>query len=117
MPYFYGSTRSLATHSLLSAEDDLFDVQKEVISLTAKWRDMCIALRLRPADEDAIASRYQSNPNDCLKAVLARWLQKEYNYQKHGPPTWRMLVKVVAHPAGGDNVALAEKIARNHQGI
>ena len=102
--------------SVLSAEDDLFDVQDEVISLTGKWRSMCSALRLRAAEEDAIASKYQSNPNYCLRAVLTKWLQKGYNYKRHGPPTWRMLVKAVAHPAGGDNVALAEEIATNHQG-
>ena len=77
---------------------------------------MCFALRMMPSEEDAIASKYQGNPSDCLRAVMTKWLQKGYNYQEHGSPTWRMLVKAVADPAGGDNVALAEKIARNHQG-
>ena len=76
---------------------------------------MCCALRLLASDERTINTMYQSDPNDCLRAVLTKWLQKGYNYQKHGPPTWRILVKAVADPAGGDNVALAEEIARYHQ--
>ena len=78
---------------------------------------MCLALRLRAAEEDAIASKYQGNPKDCLEAVLTKWLQKGYNFQKYGPPSWRMLVEATAHPAGGDNVALAEEIARKHPGV
>ena len=103
--------------SVLSAEDDRFAVHAEVNSLSGKWRSMCCALRLRAAEEDAIASKYPSNPSDCLREVLTKWLQKGYYYQKHGSPTWRMLVEAVAHPAGGNYVALAEEIARKHQGI
>ena len=77
---------------------------------------MCFALRLIPSDESAINAMYPSNPSDCLRAVVTKWLQKAYDYHVHGPPTWRMLVEAVADPAGGDNVALAEEIARNHQG-
>ena len=95
----------------------MYDVYSEVIGLAGRWQNMCCALRLMPSVEDSIASKYQGNPENCLRAVLTKWLQKGYNYQKHGLPTWRMLVKAVAHPAGGNNVALAEEIARNHQGI
>ena len=93
----------------------MYFVYVEVISLAGKWQNMCLSLRLRPSDEIMIAKMY-TGPIDCLRAVLTKWLRKGYNYQKHGPPTWRMLVKAVADPAGGDNVALAEVIARNHQG-
>ena len=95
----------------------MYDVYSEVIGLAGRWQGMCFALRLMPSDESAINTMYPGNPNDCLRAVLTKWLQKGYDYQKHGPPTWGMLVKAVADPAGGDNIALAEEIARNHQGI
>ena len=42
------------------------------------------------------------------------WLQGSYNVQKFGPPTWRMLVKAVDSPAGGNDHNLAKKIASNH---
>lgn len=36
--------------------------------------------------------------------------------ERFGKPTWRKLVKAVEEHAGGNNRALAEKIASNHPG-
>ena len=36
--------------------------------------------------------------------------------ERFGEPTWRAVVKVVAHPAAGDNCALALSIAKQHPG-
>ena len=33
------------------------------------------------------------------------------------PPAWRMLVEAVGDPAGGNNAALAEAIAKKHPGL
>ena len=55
--------------------------------------------------------------NHCLRMVLCKWLQKSYEYSKYGPPTWRMLVKAVDDPFGGNNCALAETIASKHPGM
>ena len=46
--------------------------------------------------------------------MLLVWLKHSYNVDKHGPPTWRRLVEAVDKEAGGNNHALAEKIASNH---
>ena len=77
---------------------------------------MCLALGLLPSDQSAIAAVHPENPHKCLQAVVVKWLQKGYNYQKFGSPTWRMLVKAVDDPAGGNNSALAETIANKHPG-
>ena len=99
-----------------SAEEDIYDVINEISSLAGRWRNMCLALRLLPSDETTIASSCRDNPDECLKAVLIKWLKKCYNTQKHGPPTWQKLVAAVANSTGGDNPALAKQISEKHQG-
>ena len=97
------------------ADEDLGEVLDEVIDLASSWTSMCTALRLKPSAEDTIARQYFHNPGDYLKAVLRKWLCKEYNTEKHGLPTWRKLVEAVAKPAGGNNPDLAREIAKKHQ--
>lgn len=45
-----------------------------------------------------------------LKAVLFKWLKQEGKEI----PSWRSLVKAVSSPVGGENPALAKRIARKH---
>ena len=47
--------------------------------------------------------------------MVTDWLEKNYNVKKFGPPTWKSLVDAAGHPAGGANMALAEKIAKSHK--
>ncbi len=48
--------------------------------------------------------------------VIEEWLKRNYNSEKFGPPTWKKLAgpEVVAHPNGGNNNYLAEKIKEEH---
>ena len=108
---------ALPFFTVYSAEDDTYDVYQEVVGLSGRWSSMCLALRLRPSDRNKIAVAHSQNPDKCLEAVVIKWLQKGYNYQKYGPPTWRMLVEAVGDPAGGNNCALAETIAKKHPGM
>ena len=78
---------------------------------------MCLALGLLPSDQSTIKATHPGNPYDCLQAVVVKWLQKGYDYQRYGPPTWRMLVDAVGDPLGGNNNALAEAIADKHPGM
>ena len=89
---------------------------RAVLDLAGMWRDMCFALGLRPAVADTIVATCE-NPKQCLRQVIIRWLKKMYDVSKHGPPTWRTLVKAVSDKAGGDNPALAEEIAKKRKGI
>ena len=75
---------------------------------------MCTALGLLSSEESAIANNNANEQGNCLREVLKRWLNKAYDTKKFGPPTWRNLVKTVTNPAGGNNPALAEKIAKKH---
>ena len=51
-----------------------------------------------------------------LRKVISNWLRKNYNVQRFGEPTWKGLVEAVAASNGGNNIALAQRIAADHQG-
>ena len=100
-----------------SAEEDTLAVYREVSGLAGNWSSMCLVLGLLPSDQSAIELAHPGNPHGCLRAVVVKWLQKGYNFQRFGSPTWRMLVEAVADPVGGNNGALAETIAKKHPGV
>ncbi len=47
-----------------------------------------------------------------MSSVVEEWLNQNYNTEKFGPPTWKMLVDVVANPNGGNNSRVAQEIAQ-----
>ena len=102
----------LAAHSDL---DDLFDVQKELIPVSAKWRSIGIALRLKPNVLDGIEARYSGDPPACLTSMVTEWLNRNYNVKRFGEPTWQALVRAVSDPAGGANMAHARDMATRHK--
>ena len=103
--------------ALFPGDDNLFEVYKEVITLAPRWSDICCALNLPILHEETIRNETKCDDcKRCLRMVLTKWLQKSYNYEKCGHPTWRMLVKAVDDPAGGNNTALAETVAKKHTG-
>ena len=75
-----------------------------------------MALGVQMGDLDTIDATYPCKPSDCLRSVLERWVRKGYCVERHGPPTWQKVVEAVARPAGGNDNALAEGIAKSHQG-
>ena len=95
--------------------DDLFEVQCELHDVVHRWKGLGKALRLRPP----VLSRIEADRRDSesrLEEVLTEWLQQAYNTDRFGPPSWKQLVSAVAHPGGGNNPALAQQIAENHNG-
>ncbi len=63
---------------------------------------------------DTIKNRSKTD-TIAMGEVVEEWLKGNYDTDKFGPPTWKMLVKVVAHPNGGNNNSLAKKIASEHR--
>ena len=100
---------------LFSDISDLFDIHYELRSVASNWKDVGLALRLDPDTLNEIEADCK-NVKNCLREVLAKWLKKLYNTSRYGPPSWKLLVAAVGHPAGGNNLALAEKIAERHNG-
>ena len=78
---------------------------------TARWKHIGLALRLNPSQLNTIG-RGNGDVEDCLTEMLTLWLQKNYNTERFGEPSWELLARAVGHPAGGNNSALAEDIKR-----
>ena len=95
-------------------EDDLPETIRELSDVAASWRNIGTQLGIRHNRLEAIQG---DKPLDCLRQMLATWLQKNYNVKRFGEPTWLKLVEVVSHSAGGGNPSLAMEIARRHKGV
>ena len=93
----------------------MFDVKSAVLPIAAKWKDVGIALRLRPSDLDGIETTHSTSPERCLTEMLMLWLRRNYNVEKFGEPTWQQLVEAVMAPAGGANPALANCITEKYK--
>ena len=96
-------------------DDDLFDVQSELIPVTAKWRNIGTALRLKSDVLESIQAASGGDSPGCLVSVVTEWLKRNYNVKRFGEPTWQRLVEAVGHPAGGANMATARDIAKKHK--
>ena len=97
-----------------SAEDDFHEIYKEVVSIIAEYYKLGIGLCLKPGELQAIRKSCGQDIDQAFTDVLLAWLRQRYDVAKYGPPTWRMLVKAVDSPAGGNNHALALTISHNH---
>ena len=54
-------------------------------------------------------------PSGQMSRIMRWWLGGDrYMFDYFMEPCWQTLVKAIAHPAGGDNVSLAEEIALSH---
>ena len=103
-------------HCILMAavEDDFREVYREVVSIQSNYYQFGIELGLPLREMDAIQNAFRQDIPQAFTEVLKVFLKHRYNIQKYGPPTWRKLVEAVDSPAGGNNHALAKKIAKDH---
>ena len=82
--------------------------------MAPKWKGFGEALRLIPISLKNIEIRHKFDPEECLRTTLSEYLMKNYNYCKHGNPSWRKIVEAISDRAGGNNNALALRIAEHH---
>ena len=94
--------------------NSLFDVESEVIDVAARWASFGKALHIPPAKLSTIKAEPGSTPESCLSSTLSEFLKKNYEWEKYGDPSWRQIVTAIAHRAGGDDGALALRIANDH---
>ena len=93
--------------------DDLHLVLDHLKNVKASCYKIGTALHLKQDELDAI----KGESADCTAAlikIITSWLRKNYNLERFGEPTWKVLVEAVANPIGGNNNALAMEIARKH---
>ena len=100
----------------LIGEDDHFDILTEMMPVASNWKAIGGGLRIESGRLETIQESNSGKPKVCLSEMLTCWLKRNYNVERFGEPTWRAVVKVVAHPAAGDNCALALNIAKQHPG-
>lgn len=97
---------------VVAGEQDLHAILSAVQEVAARWKYIGDMFKLPPGTLDTIGAENHYRPNECLRVVILKWLQK-FGYSQ-SPPTWRRVVEVVESQAGGDNPALARKIASQH---
>ena len=87
-----------------------------MMPVVSSWKVIGRGLRIDSGRLDMIQESNPGKPKECLSEMLTCWLKRNYNVERFGEPTWRAVVKVVAHPAAGDNCAHALSIAQRHLG-
>ena len=88
-------------------------MKSELEPVAERWKHIGLALRLDPNQMKRI-KKENVDLEDCLTEVLTLWLQRNYNTQQFGEPSWEMLAGAVGHRSGGNNSAFAEEISRRH---
>ena len=88
-----------------------------MMPVASSWKAIGTGLRINSGRLNMIHESNSGKPKECLLEMLTCWLKRNYNVERFGEPTWRAVVKVMAHPAAGDNHALALTIAEQHSGI
>ena len=96
------------TAALPLATEHLVDVKCELCPF-ARWKDLGLNLGLSPESLEVIENDYRRT-DDQLEAVLLKWLERNYDLDKYGLPSWRRLAEAV-RPI---NHAVALKIKGRH---
>ena len=71
-------------------------------------------MRLHPSKLATIESSHMFDNEACLSETLTEFLKKNYDHDKSGVPSWKLIVAAVAHQVGGRDKALALKLAKEH---
>ena len=69
-------------------------VVKQEIGEFAKWYDLGLHLGLSPDSLDVI-KQDEHLTEDRVRAVLLKWLRKEYNEEQYGSPSWNTLADAI----------------------
>ncbi len=85
---------------------------KALTDVHFRYYEIGTQLRLESKVLDSIKTRNNSYAI-AMDAVIKEWLMGNYSTEKFGIPTWKKLVEAVAHPDGGNNKFLAEKISEH----
>ena len=62
---------------------------------TRRWRTLATYLRLKDSSMSTIKEDNKDDVVRCLQLALTDWLKLNYNYEKHGKPSWKKLAKAM----------------------
>ncbi len=80
--------------------------------VTKKWRTLATRLRLKDSSMNTIETNNEKDVVRCLRLALTDWLKLNYNYRKHGRPSWKKLAEAIM-PLDGN---IFEKIISKYPG-
>ena len=96
-----------------TGEEDFFGIIKLLQKEQARCYEIGTWLRLPQSLLDTIRVQTPDHA-EALNKIITNWLQQNYDTERHGPPTWKMLAEAVRAPNGGNKAILADEIARLH---
>ena len=108
---------SVAIIIIHADESNLRDLTTALWTIRSSYYSFGQSLNLERTGLQVIHDRYpkESDAELALEDVLLLWLKRKYNVEKHGQPTWRMVIKAVNEMCNGSYHELAKKMASNHQ--
>ena len=74
--------------------EDLFEIKAKLKPVISRWNHVGLALRL-----DYTALEENKDLEDC-QTIL--WLNKTYNTEQFGEPSWKLLAEAVGDQSGGN---------------
>ncbi len=97
--------------------EDIADIMEVLADFdTGRWCTLATSLRLKESSLNTIENNHSNDVVRCLQLALTDWLRLNYNYEKHGKPSWKKLAKamktlngnifeniVSKYPAAGNN--------------
>ena len=93
----------------------LFEVESELQDITSQWKSFGRALHINPSRLEEIKLDNKESAKECLSKTLREFLKKNYDWDKYGEPSWRLIVRAVADRAGGNNPGLASELAEKYR--
>ena len=93
--------------------DDTADVLKELDGLESEYYTLGMHLHLPPGKVKVIQKDNPHSSKEALGQVTTEWLKMNYEYNKVGRPSWRMLVESVSTV----DIEHAKMIASNHKKV
>ena len=69
----------------------LFEVQRFVSTHVVNWKNLGLALGLLYDTLQTIEREQLGRKKDCMREMLAAWLQRQDNVSQHGIPSWSVL--------------------------
>ena len=100
-------------HTLKDEDNDTADILKELSGLEFEYYTLGIHLGLPPGKVKEVKENNPHNCNTALGQVISEWLMMNYEHNKVGKPSWRLLVEAVSTV----NLEQAKIIASNHRKV
>ena len=92
--------------------DDFADVLDSLETLAASWDKLARKLKLNSDRIEIIDRNHRGDSETCLSEIVKQFLRRNYDTERYGRPSWRMVAQAVASV----DMALAQKIANAHRG-